>query len=108
VGPWQATSSLFATSLADAATRLVSLNAFSFEEITKVRFEMETTLPTRGELATAHMKAMESALATSCDLIMSDEESCAAGAQFHRAVVDTTANGPLCFGTRDRKASRLR
>jgi DNA-binding FadR family transcriptional regulator len=43
------------------------------------------------------MQAMEEALAASCDSAISDEDFCAADVQFHRAIVDATANGPLRF-----------
>lgn len=90
---------MFAASLTGTATLLVSLCAFSFEEIRKARLEMEATCC---QLAAAnwqpqHMKAMESALAASCDVVISDEEFCAAGVRFHRAIVDATGNGPLRF-----------
>jgi GntR family transcriptional repressor for pyruvate dehydrogenase complex len=89
----------FAASITGTAILLVSLGAFSFEEIATARVAMGTTCC---ELAAAnwqppHLAAMESALATLSDPAISDEDFCAADVRFHRAIVDATGNGPIRF-----------
>jgi DNA-binding FadR family transcriptional regulator len=90
---------LFAATITGTATLLVSLGAFSFEEITRARFELESICCTLAaqNWEPQHIKAMEAALATSCDPTISDEEFCAVDVRFHRAIVDATGNGPLRF-----------
>jgi DNA-binding FadR family transcriptional regulator len=80
-----------------AATLLVGIGAFDIEEIITARLETETVCC---RLAAAnrdesHLAAMETEIAVQLDPAISDEDFCASDVRFHRALVESTGNGPL-------------
>ncbi|MGO4117591.1 FadR/GntR family transcriptional regulator [Rhizobium ruizarguesonis] len=80
-----------------AATLLVGIGAFDIEEIITARLETETVCC---RLAAAnrdesHLAAMEVEIAVQLDPTISDEGFCASDVRFHRALVESTGNGPL-------------
>ncbi|WP_245509757.1 FadR/GntR family transcriptional regulator [Rhizobium ruizarguesonis] len=80
-----------------AATLLVGIGAFDIEEIITARLETETVCC---RLAAAnrdesHLAAMEAEIAVQLDPTISDEGFCASDVRFHRALVESTGNGPL-------------
>lgn len=80
-----------------AATLLVGVGAFDIEEIITARLETETVCC---RLATSNrseddLAAMEAEIVMQRDEDMSDEDFCASDVRFHRALVESTGNGPL-------------
>ena len=80
-----------------AATLLVGIGAFDIDEIITARLETETVCC---RLASANrteagLEAMEAEIAVQRDDAISDEDFCASDVRFHRALVDSTGNGPL-------------
>ena len=80
-----------------AATLLVGIGAFDIEEIITARMETEIVCC---RLAAAnrdesHLAAMEAEIAVQLDPAISDEDFCASDVRFHRALVESTGNGPL-------------
>ncbi len=86
------------TTLANAATLMVTLGEFDVEAITEARREMEQlclrlAIERRSD---THLQQMADELAMQRESI-SDEEFCASDIRFHRALVDATANPVLQF-----------
>lgn len=80
-----------------AATLLVGIGAFDIEEIITARLETEAVCcrlaaANRNE---ADLAAMEAEIAVQLDEAVSDEDFCASDVRFHRALVESTGNGPL-------------
>ncbi|CDZ58579.1 GntR domain protein [Neorhizobium galegae bv. orientalis] len=80
-----------------AATLLVGIGAFDIEEIITARLETEAVCC---RLAAANrsetdLVAMEAEIAVQLDEAVSDEDFCASDVRFHRALVESTGNGPL-------------
>ncbi|WP_047458150.1 FadR/GntR family transcriptional regulator [Rhizobium rhizogenes] len=80
-----------------AATLLVGIGAFDIDEIITARLETETiccrlACENRGEEG---LQAMATEIALQRDQGVSDEDFCASDVRFHRALVDSTSNGPL-------------
>ncbi|EUB97807.1 regulatory protein GntR HTH [Rhizobium sp. CF080] len=80
-----------------AATLLVGIGAFDIEEIITARLETEAVCcrlaaSNRNE---ADLAAMEAEIAVQLDEAVSDEDFCASDVRFHRALVESTGNGPL-------------
>jgi len=80
-----------------AATLLVGIGAFDIDEIITARLETETICC---RLAcdnhdTAHLERMAAEIDIQRDESISDEDFCASDVRFHRALVDSTCNGPL-------------
>ncbi|SMD11994.1 FadR/GntR family transcriptional regulator [Rhizobium sp. RU36D] len=80
-----------------AATLLVGVGAFDIDEIITARLETETVccrLASRSR-SDADLAAMEAEIAVQLDEKISDEDFCASDVRFHRALVESTGNGPL-------------
>ena len=80
-----------------AATLLVGVGAFDIEEIITARRETETICC---RLAAERpdplfLALMEDEIRLQEDKSLSDEDFCASDVRFHRALVDSTGNGPL-------------
>ncbi|NTF91312.1 FadR family transcriptional regulator [Agrobacterium rhizogenes] len=80
-----------------AATLLVGIGAFDIDEIITARLETETiccrlACENRSEEG---LQAMAAEIALQRDQDISDEDFCASDVRFHRALVDSTGNGPL-------------
>jgi DNA-binding FadR family transcriptional regulator len=80
-----------------AATLLVGIGAFDIDEIITARLETETiccrlACQNRPEDG---LEAMAAEIAIQGNETISDEDFCASDVRFHRAVVDSTCNGPL-------------
>jgi DNA-binding FadR family transcriptional regulator len=80
-----------------AATLLVGIGAFDIEEIITARLETETiccrmAAKNRSE---DDIAAMQAEIAVQLDDGLSDEDFCASDVRFHRALVDSSGNGPL-------------
>jgi DNA-binding FadR family transcriptional regulator len=80
-----------------AATLLVGIGAFDIDEIITARLETETiccrlACTNRSEDG---LEAMAAEIAIQSNETISDEDFCASDVRFHRAVVDSTCNGPL-------------
>lgn len=80
-----------------AATLLVGIGAFDIEEIITARLETEAVCcrlaaANRNE---ADLAAMEAEICVQLDEAISDEDFCASDVRFHRALVESTGNGPL-------------
>ncbi len=80
-----------------AATLLVGIGAFDIDEIITARLETETiccrlACENRSEEG---LQAMAAEIALQQDQDISDEDFCASDVRFHRALVDSTGNGPL-------------
>jgi GntR family transcriptional regulator, transcriptional repressor for pyruvate dehydrogenase complex len=80
-----------------AATLLVGVGAFDIEEIITARLETETVCCrlASANRSDADLAAMETEIAAQNDERISDEDFCASDVRFHRALVDSTCNGPL-------------
>ena len=87
------------TSLATAATLMVSLGEFDLEQIVEARRELETMCARlAAERCTAeHLDIMARELSHQGNKALSDEEFCASDVRFHRALVDATGNTMLQF-----------
>lgn len=80
-----------------AATLLIGVGAFDIDEIITARLETETVccrLASRSR-SDADLAAMEAEIAVQLDEKISDEDFCASDVRFHRALVESTGNGPL-------------
>ena len=80
-----------------AATLLVGIGAFDIDEIITARLETETVccrLSAKNR-SDEDLAAMEAEIAVQRDAAISDEDFCASDVRFHRALVDSTSNGPL-------------
>lgn len=80
-----------------AATLLVGIGAFDIDEIVVARRETETiccrlAVENRSD---EHLALMEDEIRVQEDETISDEDFCASDVRFHRALVDSTGNGPL-------------
>ncbi len=80
-----------------AATLLVGIGAFDIDEIITARLETETiccrlACDNHGD---ADLQAMAAEIEIQRDETISDEDFCASDVRFHRALVDSTCNGPL-------------
>jgi DNA-binding FadR family transcriptional regulator len=87
----------FSKAITGAATLLVGIGAFDIDEIITARLETETICC---RLACANrtedgLQAMAAEIQLQKDKDLSDEDFCASDVRFHRALVDSTANGPL-------------
>ncbi|CDZ25821.1 FadR/GntR family transcriptional regulator [Neorhizobium galegae] len=80
-----------------AATLLVGIGAFDIEEIITARLETEAVCCrlSAANRCEADLAAMEAEIAVQLDETISDEDFCASDVRFHRALVDSTGNGPL-------------
>ncbi|CDZ36128.1 GntR family transcriptional regulator [Neorhizobium galegae] len=80
-----------------AATLLVGIGAFDIEEIITARLETEAVCCrlSAANRSEADLAAMEAEIAVQLDETISDEDFCASDVRFHRALVDSTGNGPL-------------
>jgi GntR family transcriptional repressor for pyruvate dehydrogenase complex len=80
-----------------AATLLVGVGAFDIEEIITARLETETVCCrlASANRSDADLAAMELEITVQNDERISDEDFCASDVRFHRALVDSTGNGPL-------------
>ncbi|SFG76299.1 FadR/GntR family transcriptional regulator [Neptunomonas qingdaonensis] len=86
-------------SLAGATTLLMGLNAFSLEEITQTRLELESIccrLAAQNRSA-EDLDAMLLELRTQADPSISAEEFCASDVNFHRLIANATGNRMLGF-----------
>lgn len=86
-------------SLAGATTLLMGLNAFSLEEITQTRLELETICC---KLAAQNrskedLDALLNELQVQADPNLSAEEFCASDVNFHRLIANATGNRMLAF-----------
>ncbi|WP_036551243.1 FadR/GntR family transcriptional regulator [Neptunomonas japonica] len=86
-------------SLAGATTLLMGLNAFSLEEITQTRLELETICC---KLASQNrskedLDALLVELKTQKDPSLTAEEFCASDVNFHRLIANATGNRMLAF-----------
>lgn len=80
-----------------AATLLVGIGAFDIHEIITARLETETIccrLACENHGA-ADLERMAAEIEMQRDETISDEDFCASDVRFHRALVDSTCNGPL-------------
>ncbi|MBP2551055.1 DNA-binding FadR family transcriptional regulator [Neorhizobium galegae] len=80
-----------------AATLLVGVGAFDIDEIVTARLETETiccrlACENRQEEG---LQAMAAEILVQQDASISDEEFCASDVRFHRALIDSSGNGPL-------------
>ncbi|MCQ1570777.1 GntR family transcriptional regulator [Neorhizobium galegae] len=80
-----------------AATLLVGIGAFDIEEIITARLETEAVCCrlAAGNRSETDLAAMEAEIAVQLDEAISDEDFCASDVRFHRALVESTGNGPL-------------
>lgn len=80
-----------------AATLLVGIGAFDIEEIITARLETEAVCCrlAAANHSEADLAAMEAEIGVQLDETISDEDFCASDVRFHRALVDSTGNGPL-------------
>ena len=80
-----------------AATLLVGIGAFDIEEIITARLETEAVCCrlAAANRSEADLAAMEAEIGVQLDETISDEDFCASDVRFHRALVDSTGNGPL-------------
>jgi GntR family transcriptional repressor for pyruvate dehydrogenase complex len=86
-------------SLAGATTLLMGLNAFSLEEITQTRLELETIcckLAAQNRTA-QDLEALQHELDMQADNTLSAESFCASDVKFHRLIADATGNRMLGF-----------
>ncbi|MDQ0136541.1 DNA-binding FadR family transcriptional regulator [Neorhizobium galegae] len=80
-----------------AATLLVGIGAFDIEEIITARLETEAVCCrlAAANRSEADLAAMQAEIALQLDEAVSDEDFCASDVRFHRALVESTGNGPL-------------
>lgn len=80
-----------------AATLLVGVGAFDIDEIIIARRETETICCrlAAANCAEEFLLLMEDEIANQEDPSLTDEDFCASDVRFHRALVDSTGNGPL-------------
>lgn len=80
-----------------AATLLVGIGAFDIDEIIVARLETETICCrlASDNRTEADLAAMEEEIRVQGSETLTDEDFCASDVRFHRALVDSTANGPL-------------
>ena len=80
-----------------AATLLVGIGAFDIEEIITARLETETVCCrlAAANRSEADLATMATEIAMQQDEAISDEDFCASDVRFHRALVESTGNGPM-------------
>ncbi|SIT03131.1 FadR/GntR family transcriptional regulator [Neptunomonas antarctica] len=86
-------------SLAGATTLLMGLNAFSLEEITQTRLELEVIcckLAAQNRTS-QDLEALQHELDAQADVALSAEDFCASDVKFHRLIADATGNRMLGF-----------